>query len=133
MVKAYIEAFSNGGNSGELNNYISSDFKLHTLHLNAQPVGETQPKNMEEASKQGTDAFSPSHKTIDDIFSDGDRVVVRWTVVATHSGMFMDLPATNKEVKYSGIDIYRIAEGKIAELWYVWDRLGLYQELGIAK
>ena len=41
----------------------------------------------------------------------------------------LGLPPTNKQVTYSGINIFRIAEGKIAEIWDISDRLWLWQQL----
>jgi len=43
----------------------------------------------------------------------------------------MGLPPTNKEVSYSGVNIFRVAEGKIAEIWDLYDRLWLWQQLGV--
>jgi hypothetical protein len=43
----------------------------------------------------------------------------------------MGLPATHRQVRLSGIGIFRIAEGKIAEVWSLWDRLGELQQLGV--
>jgi len=56
--------------------------------------------------------------------------VVRYIVRATHKGDFMNIPATGKPVKYSGIAIFRIANGKIAEQWQEADVVGLMQQLG---
>jgi len=42
----------------------------------------------------------------------------------------MNMPATGKPVKYSGIAIFRIANGKIAEQWQESDVVGLMQQLG---
>lgn len=132
LVKEYIEEVSNQGKVDQTDKYLSPDFQTHSLHQNPQPVGATAPKDMKEAALQGQEAFSNSHKTIEDIFAQDDKVVVRYTFKGLNSGPFMGV-ITNKEVTYSGIDIYRIKGGKISEMWYVWDRLGLYQQLGINK
>jgi ketosteroid isomerase-like protein len=36
-----------------------------------------------------------------------------------------------KPVSYTGISITRFADGKMVEGWGLWDRLGLYQQLGV--
>jgi predicted ester cyclase len=43
----------------------------------------------------------------------------------------MGIPATGKLVTVTGTDIFRIAGGKIVELWQHWDQLGLLQQLGV--
>jgi predicted ester cyclase len=56
-----------------------------------------------------------------------DRVV--WT--ATHTGDFMGIPATGKQIKVSEMHINRFEGGKLAERWGAWDQLGMMQQLGV--
>jgi predicted ester cyclase len=49
---------------------------------------------------------------------------------ATHLGDFQGMPPTRKQVAYSGILIYRVANGKIAEQWTEFDLLGFLKQLG---
>ncbi len=49
----------------------------------------------------------------DDTLAEGDRVMIRWTMHATHNGPLMDIPATGKRVTVTGIDVFRIAGGQI--------------------
>jgi predicted ester cyclase len=44
---------------------------------------------------------------------------------------FMGLPPTGKSITMTGIEIFRIENGKIAELWGEANLLGLMQQLGI--
>jgi steroid delta-isomerase-like uncharacterized protein len=69
--------------------------------------------------------------TIEDQITEGDRVCTRWTWNGTHKGDFMGIPASGKKVSMSGTTIFRCGEnGKIAEGWWQYDRLGLMAELG---
>lgn len=69
--------------------------------------------------------------TVDDMLAEGDRVMVRWTFYGTHQSEFAGLPATNRQVSYAGVNIFRIADGKIVEIWDLLDRLALWQQLGV--
>ena len=71
------------------------------------------------------------HITTDDLIAEGDQVVKRWTARGTHKGDFMGVPATGNRIEVTGIEIYRIAGGKIVEIWGVMDSLGLMQQLGV--
>ena len=133
IVREYIEEVENKGKIDQSDKYLTPHFQIHSLHLNPKPVGDTQPKTYKEALQQSQEALSNSHKTINDIFMQGDKVVVLWTTEAINTGKFMGNPPTNKKVTYSGMTIFRLENGRIAEYWYVWDRLGLYQQLGIIK
>jgi len=68
---------------------------------------------------------------VDDTISEGDKMVVAWTITGTHKGEFLGVPPTNKKVMFSGITIHQIADGKIVETTVIWDGLGLLKQLGI--
>jgi len=69
--------------------------------------------------------------TIDEMIAEGDRVMVRWTFHGTHQGELAGLPPTHKQVSYSGINIFHIEDGKIAQVWDIFDRLWMWQQLGV--
>lgn len=67
------------------------------------------------------------HETI----SEGDKLVVYWTVSGTHRGEFLGVPPTNKRVSFSGITINQIRNGKIIESTVIWDGVGLLEQFGV--
>jgi steroid delta-isomerase-like uncharacterized protein len=75
-------------------------------------------------------AFPDKRYTIHDMIAEGDKVVARWTFRATHKGEYMGIPATNKQVVFTGIYIIRIADGSQVEWWLEADFLSLMQQLG---
>ncbi|HKF63501.1 MAG TPA: ester cyclase [Dongiaceae bacterium] len=52
---------------------------------------------------------------VDDLVIEGDRVVTRWRGVGHHRGSYDGIAPTGREIDYTGITIFRIAEGRIAE------------------
>ena len=75
--------------------------------------------------------FSDLRVTAEDMIADGDKVVVRLTMTGTHTGEFMGLPPTGKPVTMSGIEMFRLAGGQIAERWAEFDMMSLMQQLGV--
>ncbi len=75
-------------------------------------------------------AFPDLHYTVEELVAEGDKVV-RYTGRGTHRGELWGIPPTGKQMSYTGILIWRFAEGKIAEHWAEPDRLGLMQQLGV--
>ena|SRR2546425_6268975 len=73
-------------------------------------------------------AFPDVHVTIEDMIGEGDRVVIRYTYRGTHKGDLMGIPPTGKQVAVTGIEIMRVANGKILEEWINSD---LMQQLGV--
>lgn len=59
-------------------------------------------------------------------------VASRWTACGTHRGAdFMGLPATGRRLEITGISMYRVKYGKIAEGWVNDDNLGMARQLGL--
>ena len=109
-------------------------FKFHTIqHSSITPqVMESTPQSEKAAYEWLGSVWSPDwHMVIDEMIAEGDRVMARWTFFGTQQGEYYGLPPTNKQVTYSGINIFRIADGKIAEIWDISDRLWLWQQLGV--
>jgi steroid delta-isomerase-like uncharacterized protein len=75
--------------------------------------------------------FPDAHTTVDDMVAEGDQVAKRWTYRGTHTGEFMGIPATGKQVTMPAVTIYRVSGGKVAECWWNYDRLGALQQLGV--
>lgn len=76
-------------------------------------------------------AFPDMRVTIQDLVAEADRVVMRGVLTGTHQGPMMGIPPTSKPVEVGALQIYRIADGKIAEAWLQIDRLGMLQQLGL--
>jgi predicted ester cyclase len=61
-----------------------------------------------------------------------DIVAVRWTAKGTAKGRFLMLPPTGKAVEYTGVSMYRIEDGRIAEIWETRNTLGIMLQLNPA-
>jgi steroid delta-isomerase-like uncharacterized protein len=101
----------------------------HVMH-DPQAPAEIGPQGMADlvsVYQKGVDG----HWAIEELFSAGDRVVVRWTGSGTHIGEINGIPPTGKKINVDAISIHRLEGGKIAESWEVWDTLGFLQQLGV--
>jgi steroid delta-isomerase-like uncharacterized protein len=65
----------------------------------------------------------------DDFVAAGDIVVENWTFQGTHTGDFLGVPASGKNLHVRGIEIWRLADGKIVERWGVVDAAGVMEQL----
>lgn len=75
--------------------------------------------------------FPGMHTTINELLADGDRVVKRFTMHATQTGEFNAISATGRPVTLQGIDIHRLENGRIKQIWWGYDNLGMLQQLGV--
>ena len=76
-------------------------------------------------------AFSNTQWTILDLITDGEKVVVRTTYRANHSGDFMGLPPTGKQIEIEAYIVERLKDGKSVEHWSLFDQLTMLQQLGL--
>jgi steroid delta-isomerase-like uncharacterized protein len=87
--------------------------------------------------QEGTKRFVAAYRTafpnirvvIEDIIAEGDKVAVRWLARGTHTGQLLNFSPTGKEVITTGTFFYRLTDGKIAEVWGDWDRLGFMEQV----
>ena len=75
--------------------------------------------------------FPDVNYSIDDIFAEGDKTVIRCTIQATHKGTFMGIPATGKQIVVKGVEIDKIVGGKVVEAWGFLDTPGMMTQLGV--
>ncbi|HLZ57017.1 MAG TPA: ester cyclase [Ktedonosporobacter sp.] len=76
-------------------------------------------------------AFPDLYYTIEDLVAEGDRVMARWVARGTNTGSSMGLPATNKPVTITGVNIYHVAGSRFVEQWTEFDHLGMLQQMGV--
>lgn len=126
VVRRFYEDMCTGRKLDLAEELFASD---HVMH-DPQVPSERGPRGMADmvsVYQQGADG----RWTVEEIFSAGDRVVVRWTGSGSHIGELNGVPATGKPIRVDAITIHRMADGKIAETWEVWDTLGLLQQIGV--
>ena len=71
------------------------------------------------------------HITTDDLVAEGDMVTKRWTIRSTHTGNLSGLPPTGNRITVNGLELFRLANGKIVECWLGYDNLSMMQQLGV--
>jgi predicted ester cyclase len=76
-------------------------------------------------------AFADVSTSIAELLADGDKVVLRWKTTGKHVGPYGDVAATGRVITMEGIDIHRIAGGRIVESWSLWDGVEVYRQLGV--
>lgn len=76
-------------------------------------------------------AFSDMRVTVGEMIAEGDKVAYRLTGTCTHTGEFMGVPATGKQITFTETHIDQIANGKIVRHDGDWDQVGMLQQLGV--
>jgi steroid delta-isomerase-like uncharacterized protein len=125
LVRRFFEEFCNGRRDELAEELVSADFVSH----GPQAPPAYGPDGLRARVKVYQDALD-GHWTVEELVSTGDRVIARWTGSGTHRAELMGIDPTDKPISVEAISIFRIADGRIAEEWTVWDALGLLQQVG---
>lgn len=112
--------------------HIAPDAVIHTLYeatdtITHELAGHEEVfsiEKMEERIAYDQKMFSGELQTVDHMFDvEGDMVLTISTISSTHK--------SGKRVTTQSIGLEKIADGKIVEGWYLGDRLGFWQQLGL--
>ncbi len=127
IVRRFYEEVVNKSNLRLAEELIASNYIEHSAPPGLAPGLEGFKQFL---TMIGT-AFPDIHVTVEDLIAERDRVAARLTIRGTHKGKLMGtILATGKQATWTGIDIVRIAGGKIIERWSERDLLSLMQQLG---
>lgn len=126
LVRRYLDEVWAKGNLDALDNLLSPHYQRH-LNPNSPPLTRDGQRQRLNAFRG---AFPDVQLTMEDIFAEGDRVVFRSTMRATHRGTFLGIPPTGNRVCVALLDVVRLDGGKFAEHWGGPDMLDLLKQLG---
>jgi steroid delta-isomerase-like uncharacterized protein len=124
--RIYEEAF-NQKNLDVLDEVVASEFTDHNPNP-GQPPGLEGLKQFLSSIHA---AFPDLHVNVEDMVAEGDKVAARLRVSGTHQGEFIGIAPTGNQVTMTGIDILRIADGKVVEHWGNFDDLGMLRQIGV--
>ena len=76
-------------------------------------------------------AFPDATGTLELMVAEGDKVAIRVTWRGIHKGEYVGVAPTGKRVEMTNSGVFRIAGGKVSELWAMLDNLRFMQQLGM--
>ncbi len=126
LVLTYVEDVWNNADATAFDRLTTASF---AYMLGGQPARNKMA--MLEFLKAVHTAFPDWRVRIEDMVINGPLAAVRWTGEVTHRGPFHGIPATGKRVSVSGINLYKIQDGLIAQEWEQMDSLGMLGQLGV--
>ena len=89
-----------------------------------------------DAWKQSTQVYFTAlpdfRASVDFTVIEEEMVTVKWTGSGTHDGELRGAAPTGRPVEISGVAIFRVENGQIAEIWSQPDQLGLLKQIGLA-
>ena len=125
LVRQYLAAF-NDRDRETLSELLAEDVVEHGIHDELHGVDE-----LLEKLESHFEPFPDYSGTTETMVTEGDLVAVRYTVGGTHTGKYRDVEPTGHVAEWTGMALYRIEDGEIAEVWLEEDRLELLEQLEV--
>jgi len=114
--RCYFERVINHGDMLAADKIFSHDIQFH------YPLGDLHGAEAVKVYLGAIrTAFPDIQFTVADLFSDDNRTAARWSFVGTQTGEFRGNPPTNKKASVPGITIFGFQDGRIVEMWVVFD------------
>jgi steroid delta-isomerase-like uncharacterized protein len=118
----------NARNFDVVRDLLAPDFIRH-----CQATPDVIIKNREqfiEYLKMDDAVFPDSRQTAELVVAEGDLVAFWLKYEGTQKGKMGPFPPTNKRMQLDVGGIFRVRDGKLAELWITWDNLTSLAQLG---
>jgi predicted ester cyclase len=77
------------------------------------------------------EGFPDLYLEVQDTVADEEMNAQRILFTGTHTGHFRGLPPTGRTVRFSGLEMSRMVDGKAAEHWFQMDTLTMFEQLGL--
>lgn len=124
------EAFGAAVNAGQLDEFdrlVAPDSVDH----DPAPGQVPGPAGYQAFFGEMRTAFPDLHVEVETLVADDDQVAFAYTLTGTHDGPFQGHDATGRSFSVRGVQISRIADGKLVERWGSSDELGIMTQLGL--
>jgi len=125
IVRRWIEA-CNKRDLAVLDELIAIDFFHPTWQLQGA-------EGMKQFYSMVFKGFLDLYETIKDIIAEGDKVWHHFKTTGTHTGEFRGLAPTGKKVTWTGVNFWRMVDGKVIEKKSIYDMLDTLNQLGVIE
>jgi len=130
LIRRYFDTIWNKGEFQREPEFVALDVVVHAPPIPGIPVGIAGPLAIVGTFRA---AVPDLHLTQDVVFGGGDKVVQIWTTRGFHTGAALfGFPPKGAELVLTGVNIFRLANGRIVERWGTMDLMGMMQQLGVA-
>ncbi len=99
-----------------------------------EPAGAQFCEHLKQVVVAMRTAFPDVRFEVHELLAEGDVVACRSTMTGTHLGHLGLVPpgldATGRRIEVAHMHFFRFADGRVSDLWHLWDTPGLLRQLG---
>jgi steroid delta-isomerase-like uncharacterized protein len=128
LVRRLVSAI-NASDWDALDGLLTEDFRRH---CQATPDVQVNSRDEFKDLQKSFLASVPDQRiTLEMLIAEGDKVAGYATYSGTQTGPMGQFPATGKSLESKFLSIFRIEDGRLAELWVEFDNLAMLTQLGL--
>jgi steroid delta-isomerase-like uncharacterized protein len=124
----YEEAWANG-KLDVIDEVFANEYVRHDLRSTQALPG---PEGQKRITADFRSAFPDLRFEVEFAIAEDEFVAARWAASGTHLGTWGAVEPTGRTATFSGVNIFRFENGKVAEIWNHRDDLGLMEQVGAA-
>ena len=126
IIRRFYDEVWNQGHVDVALEVFADDYVRHDLRPTTAPPGAAGQRQIAADFRA---AFPDLTDTVELLIAEDDLVVARWTMAGTNTGAWGGVPPTGRPLRFSGVNIFRLKDGRVVEVWNHRDDLGVQQQL----
>ena len=119
VVRQFVERVYNQGDTSALDELFTIDFISHSFVT--VPPRDGDFKQLKQFHENLPNNWSDVSAIIEDMIAEEDKISISMTVHGKRDGKYVITPH---------LSMFRIQDGKIAEMWDLYNQLSHFQQLG---
>ncbi|MEH7463785.1 ester cyclase [Bacillus thuringiensis] len=129
VVRRFFEEIRSGRNLHLVTEFMAEKVLAHQVQAEDEITVERSPRDYADHVQEMLDAYGAFTLEIQELFSQQDRVYVRWKQTGTHIGEVDGFQPTGLPIIQLASAVYRVEDGRIVEYWIQIDRIGITAQL----
>jgi len=129
ILSRFIKEVWTDGDVSAADKYVAANYTIHHDPGDPWDTKQLDLEGYKERVRISRAPFPDQRFDLQELFEDGEAVVVTWRWTATHQGALPGFPASGKTIRMSGATVYYFNGDRVTGHWQITDRLGVYRQL----
>ena len=128
VAKSFYSMFNNSDWAG-VEKIMAPDIADHSpMNATGSPVNRD---TLMKYIKLNKESFPDMKFEVLSMAGNNDLVFIQYRFTGTNTGPMMGMPATNKKVEYTGVDLIKVKDGIAIEHWDYGDNISFMKQMGM--
>lgn len=131
VVTRYLNSLAGADRAAVARQVLAPGYRLLRAELANLEIN-AKGSQLEKTAQPLAQALVDRNTSIVRMIAEGNRVAVQYRIHARHKANLYGIAATGKEIDIDAGAIFKLADGRITEGWFIADEAGLLRQLGVS-